>query len=93
MSPKRRARGFFHVKLGRVPGASAVDALAEELTAAEQRGEERVVALVVEHLGPSCAQVIADKLAESARVPARDGVAQPAQNVTDQHRAAVPAEG
>lgn len=93
MSPKKRARRFFFAKLGRVPGTGAVEALAEEFAAAEQRGEERVVALVAEHLGPACARLIADKLAESRGVPACDGVAQTGENVTDHDRATAPAEG
>lgn len=97
MSPKKRARKFFFAHLGRVPNSAAIDALAEEFVTAEQRGEDRVVALVDEHLGPERATLIAVELEKSLEksraVPARDHVAQPAEQVTDHHRAAAPAEG
>lgn len=91
MSPKKIARRFFHMEMGRIPDAMTIAALADELTAAERRGEERVLALLRPE-APSVIALIEQRLAQSRTVSPSDGGAQRGEDVTDQHRA-TPAGG
>jgi len=91
MSPNRtRARRWL---VERGLSLSHERALADELAIAEGRGEERVIKLLIEHVGPAVQRLILDILEESTGVTLRDAIAQPADDVADQHRAISPADG
>lgn len=92
MSPKKIARRFFHMEMGRIPDAMTIAALADELTAAERRGEERVLALLRAE-APSLTTIIEQRLTQSRAIPPSDGVAQRGEDVADQHRATPAGEG
>lgn len=88
--PRDIARRFFHMETGRIPSQIVLDALADELLAAERRGEQRILAL----LGPQARATVEQRMRESIGIPALDGVAQSADDVANQHgRPAAPAGG
>ena len=89
MSPKKRARSFFHGKLGRVPSDGQIASLAEIIVDAEQRGARRVLDLLARR-SMAIANAVAEELAQSSSITPIDDRAQSAEHGADQDRLTVP---
>ena len=81
MSPNRTRARRWLVERGLPLGCER--SLAEHLSYAEGRGEERVLALIANHIGVDYFRIIDKKLAQSRAVTPVDRAAQSAEDVVE----------